>query len=75
MVGSASSRHPVSSAWFSVFLAWSVKAAILKYGGASLYLGMRPLFLGLVLGTFVSAGVWLVVDALTGVTGNVFTFA
>ncbi|HJP32445.1 MAG TPA: DUF6785 family protein [Candidatus Latescibacteria bacterium] len=67
--------HPVSSAWFSVFLAWSVKAAILKYGGASLYLGMRPLFLGLVLGTFVSAGVWLVVDALTGVTGNVFTFA
>ena len=67
--------HPVHSAWFSVFLAWMVKAAILKYGGAKLYLYMRPFFLGLVLGTFASAGVWLVVDALTGATGNVFTFS
>jgi len=67
--------HPVSSAWFSVFLAWILKATILKYGGAKIYLLSRPFFLGLVLGTFVSAGVWLVVDALTGATGNVFTFA
>ena len=67
--------HPVSSAWFSVFLAWMVKASLLKYGGAKLYLFMRPLFLGLVLGTFVSAGIWLVIDAITGATGNVFTFA
>jgi hypothetical protein len=67
--------HPVSSAWFSVFLAWVVKAIILKYGGAKVYLSVRPFFLGLVLGTFVSAGIWLVIDALTGATGNIFTFA
>ena len=67
--------HPIHSAWFSVFLAWLVKAAVLRYGGAKLYLGVRPLFLGLVLGTFVSAGFWVVVDALTGASGNVLTFA
>ncbi len=65
--------HPVNHVWFSVFLAWLFKAAILKYGGAGLYTRLRPLFLGLVLGTFGSAGFWLIISAVTGVNGLVFT--
>jgi hypothetical protein len=65
--------HPVNHVWFSVFLAWVFKAFILKYGGASLYTRLRPLFLGLVLGTFGSAGFWLIISALTGISGLVFT--
>jgi hypothetical protein len=65
--------HPVNQVWFSVFLAWLFKAFILKYGGAALYTRLRPLFLGLVLGTFGSAGFWLIVSALTGMSGLVFT--
>ena len=47
---------PISEIWFSVFIAWIFKALILKYGGARLYLKLRPFFLGMVLGAFSSAG-------------------
>jgi len=65
--------HPIYQVWFSVFIAWAFKAVILKYGGARLYVRLRPLFLGVVLGAFGSAGLWLVIDAITGMSGNVFT--
>ena len=65
--------HPVNHVWFSVFLAWLFKYLILKYGGAGLYTRLRPLFLGLVLGAFGSAGFWLIISAITGVHGLVFT--
>jgi hypothetical protein len=65
--------HPVNQVWFSVFLAWMFKAFILKYGGAGLYTRLRPLFLGLVLGTFGSAGFWLIISAFTDISGLVFT--
>jgi hypothetical protein len=57
--------------WFSIFLAWLFKAVILKYGGPKLYRNVRPFFLGLILGQFVIAGVWLVIDYFTGMTDNV----
>ena len=62
--------HPLQMVWFSVFLAWLLKMLILKYGGALLYKRLRPFFLGLVLGAFGTAGVWLVIDALLGMSGN-----
>ncbi len=65
--------HPIYNVWFSVFVAWLVKALVLKYGGARFYLALRPLFLGMVLGAFASAGMWLVIDACTGMSGNFFT--
>ena len=57
--------------WFSIFLAWLLKALILKYGGIRWYRGTRPFFLGLILGQFVIAGIWLIIDYLTGTTDNV----
>ena len=67
---------PISTIWmtnyisFSVFLAWLIKSVILKYGGPSLYQKARPFFLGLILGQFVCAGGWLIVDYFTGMTDN-----
>ena len=56
--------------FFSVFLAWLIKAVMLKYGGPKLYRSSRPFFLGLILGQFVCAGMWLVIDYFTGMTDN-----
>ena len=56
--------------WFNVFLAWLVKLLVLRYGGARLYQASRPFFLGLILGHFTVAGVWLIVDHFTGMMDN-----
>jgi len=64
--------YPISNIWFSVFIAWFFKALILKYGGARAYRLLRPLFLGMVLGAFGSAGMWLIIDAFGG-NSNWFT--
>ena len=56
--------------WFTVFLAWLIKACILKYGGLGGYRRARPLFLGSILGQFTCNGFWIVIDLLTGQNGN-----
>ncbi|NQT50467.1 hypothetical protein HQ576_00365 [bacterium] len=65
--------HPTFHVWFSVFLAWLVKIIVLKVGGISLYRRTRPVFLGMILGAFTTAGVWLFIDWLTGQDGSFFT--
>jgi hypothetical protein len=57
--------------WFTCFLAWMIKGLLLRYGGMAVYVRMRPLFLGLVLGQFACNAVWLIIDAITGKQGNV----
>ena len=57
--------------WFSIFLAWLVKLVVMKYGGPRLFRLTRPFFLGLIMGQFVIAGLWLIVDYLTGMTDNI----
>jgi len=56
--------------FFSIFLAWLFKTLVLRYGGPALYLKTRPLFMGLILGQFVTAGVWYGIDYITGSSGN-----
>lgn len=56
--------------WFSIFLAWLIKAIVLKYGGPKLYRSTRPFFLGMILGQFVCAGAWNLIDLFTGMTDN-----
>ena len=65
---------PLYNVWFSICIAWMLKLFILKYSGSSGYATIRPLFLGLVLGGFVTTGVWWIVDGLTGMSGNVLTY-
>lgn len=64
---------PIYQVWFSIFLAWLLKVFILKYGGAKLYRHLRPFFLGMTLGMFTSAGLWLIIDFWNGMSGNRLT--
>ena len=67
---------PVSAYWTthhlmpSIFLAWIVKSVVLHYGGVVLYRKIKPFFLGLILGHYVAGGLWILIDAFTGMTGN-----
>jgi len=67
------SSFPLQMTWLSIFLGWLTKFFILRFGGAKLYRKLLPFFFGLILGTFVAAGVWLIIDSFTGMTGNRFT--
>ncbi len=71
---------PISTIWytdqffFSVFLAWAIKALVLAFGGASLYRGTRPLFIGIILGEVACAGGWIIVDYFTGMVRSIIYF-
>ncbi|MBI1922686.1 hypothetical protein HYR99_00400 [Candidatus Poribacteria bacterium] len=56
--------------WFSFFLAWLVKTAVLRYGGGSALKKARVFFIGLIVGLLVVGGLWLIIDAMTGMRGN-----
>ncbi len=60
----------LNNLWFSIFLAWLVKSTILRYGGHKLFRAGQNLFLGFVLGQYSAAGVWFVIDKITGEMGN-----
>jgi len=57
--------------WFSIAIAWLLKLLAMKYGGPSLFRRARPFFLGLIIGQFFIAGIWLIIDFFTGMTDNV----
>ena len=67
---------PLSTIWFtdtfffSVFLAWGIKAVVLKFGGANLYRTTRPFFMGIIIGEVVCSGVWIIVDYFVGMFGT-----
>jgi hypothetical protein len=61
----------IANAWFSIFLGWLIKLGTIRWGGLRTYRTLRPLFLGLVLGNIACAGMWLIIDAITGMKGNV----
>jgi hypothetical protein len=56
--------------WFSIFLAWFVKVSVQRYGGRQSYEKTRDFLLGLALGQFAAGGFWILVDFMTGHTGN-----
>lgn len=58
---------PATVYWSSFFVGWMVKAAILRYGGATCYKNFRPFFLGLILGEFGSGIMWALLSGLFGV--------
>ncbi len=53
--------------WFSVFLAWALTTAIRRYGGLKLYRQVRPAFLGIVLGKYLTDTGLAGLSALFGV--------
>ena len=57
--------------FLSVFIAWLIKALILRYGGPKLFDCGKPFFIGLVVGQFTCMGFWILVDHFTGMKGNI----
>ena len=53
--------------WFPCLAAWIVKGLILRYGGMSLFIRARPLFLGAILGEFALAVIWTSVNFIARV--------
>jgi hypothetical protein len=52
--------------WMAVAIGWAVKLAVLRYGGVKLFKRLRPFFLGLILGEFLTDGVWFMIDLAIG---------
>ncbi len=44
--------------WGDMFVAWALKTLLLRYGGMQMFRQALPLFLGLILGDFVTGAVW-----------------
>ena len=60
---------------FAFFVAWLVKSVVLRYGGIGTYRSLQPFFLGLVLGEFSTACLWVFIDGVLGFEGNmIFNF-
>jgi len=59
--------------WFSIFLAWLIKGVLVRLGGNRMFRMGRRFFLGMILGQFTAAGVWAVIDTVTGKMGNWIT--
>ena len=55
-------------------MAWILKLVIVGYGGVRLYQMAKPFFLGMILGEVTVAGLWAIIDTITGTTGNVITY-
>lgn len=54
---------PIRGLTFTIFIAWLIKAILLRLGGVRLYQSMQPLFLGILIGYVAGVGVSYVVDA------------
>lgn len=68
----ASSMWTFGWLWFSVFISWTAKNLILRFGGIRLYHRVLPLFLGLILGEFIVGGAWVIMRLIWGV--SVYSF-
>jgi hypothetical protein len=60
----------IGNTWFSIFLGWVVKVLVLRFGGASLYTAARPLFVGVIFGEALAAGLWLGINAIAVSMGH-----
>lgn len=54
--------------WFPVMLGWLGKTLIVRFAGAGTYDRFKSAALGLVLGEFLCVGIWMAIDAATGLT-------
>ena len=52
--------------WFSFLVGWLCNHLTLRYGGVGLFQRVRFLFVGLIIGDFVMAGIWALVGLFAG---------
>lgn len=52
----------IAQAWFSIMLGWLAKTVVLRLGGATGYQRAAGVFIGLIFGEALAAGVWLMIN-------------
>jgi hypothetical protein len=62
--------YPIQVLWFSMFIGWSSKTLITRFGGTDSYRRTIPLFLGLALGDVAMMLFWLLIDGWQGRIGH-----
>ena len=60
------STYPPFYLWGMIFVGWLAKYVILKYGGVKKQREIRPFFLGLILGEYITVGFWTILAIITG---------
>ncbi len=60
--------YPMLCLWFPIFIGWTCKTLITRFGGNSAYRSARPFFLGLALGDISMMLFWLLIDGWQGRT-------
>ena len=55
--------------WFSIMLGWIAKQLIVRLGGSTLYVKLRPVFIGLILGEVAAVAFWLIVALILNALG------
>ena len=63
---------PMIQLWFSILIGWIAKSVLLHYGAFGTYRKAKPFFMGLVVGEFLAAGIWVAISAATGLRGYRF---
>ena len=58
--------YPLVRLWFSFFVAWAIKTALLKYGGNDAVVRVRPFMIGLILGNACAMVFWMLVGIYKG---------
>ncbi|MGB7158858.1 MAG: DUF6785 family protein [Tepidisphaeraceae bacterium] len=60
----------MGNAWLSILIGWLAKVLIVRFGGASLFTKAKPVFVGLIFGEGLAAGIFLIVNAIVVSTGG-----
>ncbi len=63
----ASSWEANRTLWASVLIGWALTAMVRRYGGLRLYRSMRPAFLGLVLGQYLTTAGLAILSSMLGI--------
>lgn len=56
--------YAAAQIWFSFLLGWAVKSLVVKFGGGKVYQKLKPLFIGLIAGELVAAGLAIMVELI-----------
>jgi hypothetical protein len=60
----------IGNAWFSIFVGWIAKVLIVRFGGAQYFQRARPMFVGIIFGEALAAGIWLIINAIVVLNGG-----
>jgi hypothetical protein len=55
---------PASCCWASFLVGWGVKELVVRFGGGKVYQNLKPIFIGLIAGELIAAGVTIVIEII-----------